>query len=97
MNCEKCGSPTRMQVQVTVSAPGEFYHKLAKRVFRRKDVDVLGVNWETADFICTKPGCHHVRDGYGNYVTNLRKQVQALEAEVTQLRESLATQANPGG
>lgn len=86
MRCDKCGSPTRMQVQVTVSAPGERYHRLAKQVFRRKDVELLGANWETADFICTNPQCQHVRDGYGNYVTGLEKQSRELAAEVAQLK-----------
>lgn len=93
MICEKCGSPTRMQVQVTVSAPGDFFHRLAKKVFQRKDVELLGANWETADFICTSPGCSHVRDGYGNYVTGLVKKVEALEAELALLRAIPEVQA----
>lgn len=86
MKCEKCGSETRMQVQLSISAPGACYRKLSKQVFRGKDVQVLGANWETADFICTNPTCGHVRDGYGNYVTNLEKRNEALEAEIASLR-----------
>lgn len=86
MQCVKCGSPTRMQVQLTVSAPGALYHKLSKQALRRKGVDVLGANWETADFICTNPDCCHVTEGFGNYVTNLKKRAERLEAELAALK-----------
>lgn len=66
-----------MQVNVSVQAPGELYHHLPKRSYRRGDVQVLGVLWETADFICTKC-CSLVIDGYGNYVTRLQKEVKRL-------------------
>ena len=38
MKCIHCGSPTRMQVQATISAPGELNHQLSKTNLRRKDV-----------------------------------------------------------
>ncbi|MGV2866394.1 hypothetical protein [Achromobacter sp. AGC39] len=72
-----------MQVQAVVSAPGELAHQLSKRNLRRKDVHLMGVLWETADFICVSDACRHVQDGYGNYVTKLQKRVDELE---TQLR-----------
>ena len=39
------------------------------------------VLWETADFICTNPKCGKVLNGYGNYVTNLKKEVERLKAK----------------
>ena len=83
MKCIHCGSPTRMQVQATISAPGELNHQLSKTNLRRKDVHLIGVQWETADYICTNPKCQRVTDGYGNYVSNLKK-------ENEQLKEALA-------
>lgn len=81
-SCVKCGAPVRMQVQATISAPGELEHGLSKRNLRRADVYILGVMWETADFICTSEKCAHVDEAYGNYVTNLRKRVAELEAQI---------------
>ena len=42
---------------------------------------LMGVLWETADFICTNPECRKVLDGYGNYVTNLKKEVERLKSK----------------
>ena len=81
MKCERCGSDTRIQVQAVISAPGELAHQFSKQNLRRKDVYLVGVLWETADFICTNPECGKVVDGYGNYVTNLQKEVDRLKAK----------------
>ena len=81
MKCERCGSDTRIQVQAVISAPGELAHQFSKQNLRRKDVYLMGVLWETADFICTNPECGKVVDGYGNYVTNLKKEVERLKAK----------------
>ena len=70
-----------MQVQAVIQAPGELFHNLPKRNLRRKDVFFRGVLWETADFVCTNEKCGHVLDGYGNYVTNLKKEVERLKAK----------------
>lgn len=78
MKCEHCGSATRMQVLVVISAPGYLNRILSKQNLRRKDVRLKGVLWETADFICTNSECGKVKDGYGNYVTNLEKEVNRL-------------------
>ena len=42
---------------------------------------LMGVLWETADFICTNPECRKVLDGYGNYVTSLEKEVERLKSK----------------
>lgn len=79
MKCPKCGSDTRMMVQVVISAPGELNHRLSKKNLRHKDVYLQGVRWETADFICQNPDCRHVHNGYGNYVTNLIRENELLK------------------
>lgn len=79
MKCQRCGSATRMQVQATISAPGDLAHKFSKQNLRRKDVYLLGVNWETADFICTNIKCRIVTNGYGNYVSNMEKEIERLQ------------------
>lgn len=76
-----------MQVQAVIQAPGELAHQFSKTNLRRKDVFLQGVLWETADFICNNPHCHHlVLDGYGNYVTNLAKRVKEIEDELLTLK-----------
>lgn len=83
MTCESCGSKTMMQVQVVVSAPSELMHQFSKENLRRKDVQLMGVLWETADHICSNPECGKVVSGYGNYVTRLEKELSALKAKPT--------------
>lgn len=82
MKCEKCGSKMTMQVLATIQAPAELTNNLTKKALQRKEVQILGVNWETADYICTNPNCGHVDDGYGNYVTNLKKENEMLKAKL---------------
>jgi len=83
--CQKCGSDTRMQVNVVISAPGDLAHNLSKRNLRSKDVFIMGVKWETADFICTNAKCRHVTIGYGNYVSNLEKEKDKLFQQLKNL------------
>lgn len=69
-----------MQVQAVISAPGELAHQFSKKNLRSKEVYLMGVLWETADYICAEPNCgRRVLDGYGNYVTGLKKRVKELE------------------
>ena len=81
VKCERCGNDTRIQVQAVISAPGELAHQFSKQNLRRKDVYLMGVLWETADYICTNPDCRKVINGYGNYITNLKKEVERLKAK----------------
>jgi hypothetical protein len=83
MQCPKCNSSTVMQVQLMLQAPGECSQNLSKKALRRKDVHVMGVLWETADYVCTNPQCGHVLDGYGNYVTNLAKANESLRQQLS--------------
>lgn len=80
MNCIYCGGKTRIQVQAVISAPGELAHQFSKKNLRSKEVYLMGVLWETADYICVEPNCGRVLDGYGNYVTGLKKRVKELES-----------------
>lgn len=81
MKCPHCGSGTRMHVQAAISAPGELAHQFSKKNLRSKEVYLMGVLWETADYICASGACGKlVLDGYGNYVTGLKKRVTELEA-----------------
>lgn len=51
--CPKCGSENvTFMADVTISAPMEFYHNLSKRAFRRKEVQLWGVDWHRADIVC---------------------------------------------
>lgn len=81
VSCERCGSDTRMHVQVVISAPGGLAHQFSKRTLRRKDVYLMGVLWEAADIICMNPKCGKVTGGYGNYVNNLEKEVERLKVK----------------
>lgn len=87
--CERCGSPTRVMVQATISAPGELTHQFSKKNLRSKEVYMMGVQWETADYICTNPKCCHVTDGYGNYVSRLKKENELLKTKLIELGETL--------
>lgn len=60
MKCIKCGGDTDIMVQVVVVAPGDLFHKFNKRMFRRSDVQMYAVLWETSNFICRNPKCGHV-------------------------------------
>jgi len=94
--CQHCGSPTRMQVQAVISAPGELNHQFSKKNLRRADVYLMGVLWETADFICTNPKCQRMVDGYGNYVTKMRKALEEIAKHPVFMKDdapSLARQA----
>jgi hypothetical protein len=77
--CEKCGSATRAMLMMQVSAPPEMLHYFSKKNMRSKDFHILGVLWETADYICTNESCRHITNGYGNYVTNLKKENERLK------------------
>lgn len=79
ITCQKCGSPCRIQVQIVLSMPGEFAYGFHKTDLRRKDVEIWGVLWETADHICTNPNCRYVLNGYGTYVSRLKKEYERLK------------------
>jgi hypothetical protein len=77
-----------MMVNTCITAPGDLYRNLPKAAYRRKDVELKGVLWETADFICMNEKCGHVTDGYGNYVTGLKKENEELKARIAELTKT---------
>ena len=85
MKCPFCGSDTRMHVNVLLSAPSSFHGNLWKKIFRRKDVYLISANWEATDFICTNTECNTVIGGYGNYVSNLRKENTRMKEKLEEL------------
>jgi len=87
-DCTKCGSPTTIQGQVVLSAPSQYYHNFTKSNLRRKGVYLMGCLWETFDFICTNPKCGHTVGRYGNYVTSIKKENEALKARIRELEAS---------
>ena len=79
IRCQHCDSENvRIQGQATLSAPGELMHQFSKSNLRRKDVYLMGVNWETFDVICGD--CSRVTPAYGNYVSRMEKEVERLQA-----------------
>lgn len=82
MDCPKCNGELRIQVQAVVSAPAELSRNFSKRNMRRKDVYFMGVLWETEDLMCVNPKCGWHMNGYGNYVTNLKKQVNDAKESI---------------
>ena len=86
ISCQHCGSENvRIQGQATLSAPGELMYKFSKSNLRRKDVYLMGVNWETCDIICGD--CSRVTPAYGNYVSRMEKEVKKLTAELEKTRD----------
>ena len=81
MKCPKCESEDMdMQVQATIQAPASMARLFSKANLRKKEVCLLGVNWETADYICND--CGYVIDGYGNYVSKMEKALKEFKEEV---------------
>lgn len=84
-------------VLMSVSAPSEMMYKFSKQNMRSKEFTINGVNWETADFICTNSKCRHTTNGYGNYVSNLAKENESLKKKLeiaTNALEALNYQEN---
>lgn len=78
-DCPKCGKPMRMMVQATIVAPAELTSQFSKTNLRRKDVYLMGVSWDGADYLCEEHGL--IIGGYGNYVTKLEEKVKRIETE----------------
>lgn len=73
--CPQCGKMMRIMGQCTLSAPAELYGRFSKTNIRRKDVHMIGANWETFDFICE---CGYTKDACGNYVSRMTKRIPIL-------------------
>lgn len=79
----------RMMVHMIVSAPSSMESQFSKKNIRSKEFKLLGVNWETADYFCENNGCHHTILGCGNYVTNLKKDLDAAYLELNKIRPAV--------
>jgi hypothetical protein len=88
MKCIHCGSEGKIQVLACIEAPSELAHQFSKTNMKRKDVFFRGVLWETMDFICGNPNCQRLTDGYGNYVSNLKKENERLKKELAELKSN---------
>jgi hypothetical protein len=72
-------------VQTIITAPSRLWRQFSKKDLRSKEVQTNGTLWETCDFICGSPECGRVTGGYGNYVTNLKKENEQLKARIAEL------------
>ena len=54
MKCPKCGEEMVWMGEVTIliKDTDKYFHKLTKKAFQSKDVDILGVNWFNGDLFC---------------------------------------------
>lgn len=89
MKCDKCGLEMRMMVQMIVSAPSSMGSYFSKTNMRSKEFRILGVNWETANYFCENNECRHAILSYGNYVTNLKKDLDAAYLELNKIRPAV--------
>ena len=89
MKCDLCGSEMRMMVQMIVSAPSSMESQFSKKNMRSKEFRILGVNWETANYFCENTECRHAVLGYGNYFTNLKKDLAAAYLELNKIRPAV--------
>lgn len=87
MNCENCGSEMQMTVQMLVSAPSSMESHFTKMNMRKKEFKPVAVSWETANYFCEN--CGHIIHGYGNYVTNLKKDLDAAYLELNKIRPAV--------
>lgn len=62
MMCIQCGSEMIMQVQLYISCPSDLFLKIRKADLRKKDVQIIGANWDKARFICK---CGNMVNEYG--------------------------------
>lgn len=54
MKCPKCGTDMVWmgQVHIIIRDVDKYYHRLSKKAFRSKDVEILGVDWARGDLFC---------------------------------------------
>lgn len=75
-----------MMVKATIVAPSSLTGKFSKSNLRRKDVYLMGVNWEGADYLCNS--CNVlVVDGYRNYVDGLKAENVELKKKLEILEQ----------
>ena len=79
---------------MSVCAPTTMLHNFSKQNIQNKNFTIMGVMWETADFLCENQKCRHVTNGYGNYVTNLKKENEKLHKGQSQKMSFIESLSN---
>ncbi|HBK69387.1 MAG TPA: hypothetical protein DDZ91_12150 [Firmicutes bacterium] len=60
MKCVNCKSENiKIMVNAIVSIHPKYAHRLTKKAFQSKDVELLGADWNKAKIICTDCGYSH--------------------------------------
>lgn len=54
MNCPRCNSAITVQLNLIIVIPGELLHRVSKTALRRKDVQILGADWDRATYVCSQ-------------------------------------------
>ncbi len=87
--CPRCGSETQVQMQMVVTFPSRFMHRLTRAVQRSREFQSMAALWDTASHICTNPNCGMlVKDSENmSEYRALRLRVRELEAEVKRLKD----------
>ena len=54
MKCPKCGAELVWMGEVTILIrdTDKYFHRLSKKAFRSKDIELMGAYWETGDLFC---------------------------------------------
>jgi hypothetical protein len=54
MKCPKCGNEMVWMGNVTILIKNtdKYFHKLSKKAFQGKDIEIWGVDWENGDLFC---------------------------------------------
>lgn len=54
MKCPKCGTDMVWMgnVKILIKDTDKYYHKLSKKAFRSKDIELWGVDWSKGDLFC---------------------------------------------
>lgn len=60
MNCSKCEAPMDLQVSVHMKISADMENLLSKTNIRDKRVEILGVSWDKARYICPNIFCNYV-------------------------------------
>lgn len=53
MKCPRCDSENMsFMVDIIVHAPIKYLHELSKTNLRKKDVEIIGADWDKATYVC---------------------------------------------
>ena len=59
MKCPKCGKDLYWIGEMTVlmKDTDKYFHRMSKKAFASKDIQLMGVNWEKGEFFCPDIKC----------------------------------------